>query len=516
MKRIGIIDVGSNSARLVIMEISSQKGSHLVYNQKDPLRLALKTDPQGYLTEEAFTSTIDCIRGFASMCRFFHVTDMVAVATAAIRNAKNGMKLTRAVKEKTGVDLDIISGKTEAFMSYVGVVNTINVADAVIFDLGGGSTEVILVRNRKLIDSVSLPIGCVNLTKQSRQGSMRGREDMKTMQKLIAEQMKKTPWLTGCGLPLVGVGGTARSIGKVEEKRIKYFTAKLHNFQFDIADFAIWYKGLLSTPPGMRRRIPGLSSDRADVIVAGSSIIKALADKCNSKKLIISGCGLREGLFCEYRHQHENMPLITPNILETSRNDMIHQYVPDEEHARLVARFALRIFDGWKRFHKLPEKRWRDLVETAALLHDTGITINYYNHTRHSGYIIENARLFGMSHMDIVFASIIAAWHHGVNRSYLRNKPYRKLITDKDIEDLTRAAVIVAIAESLDHPHMGDILDVEARDLDEAAQLTLIARKDPLIEMKQLNALMKWIRKTLGTPVTVVVKLLPNGSTRKE
>lgn len=74
----------------------------------------------------------------------------------------------------------------------------------------------------------------------------------------------------------------------------------------------------------------------------------------------------------------------------------------------------------------------------------------------------------------------------------------------------------MAIAESLDHPHMGDILDVEARDLDEAAQLTLIARKDPLIEMKQLNALMKWIRKTLGTPVTVVVKLLPNGSTRKE
>ena len=78
-------------------------------------------------------------------------------------------------------------------MSYVGVVNTINVEDAVIFDLGGGSTEVILVRKRKLIDSVSLPIGCVNLTKQSRQGSMRGREDMKTMQKLIAEQMKKKP-----------------------------------------------------------------------------------------------------------------------------------------------------------------------------------------------------------------------------------------------------------------------------------------------------------------------------------
>ena len=85
MKRIAIIDVGSNSARLVIMEVHTSHACNLVYNQKDPLRLALKTDRKGYLTEEAFAATTNCLKNFASMCRIFHVDETIAVATAAIR-----------------------------------------------------------------------------------------------------------------------------------------------------------------------------------------------------------------------------------------------------------------------------------------------------------------------------------------------------------------------------------------------------------------------------------------------
>lgn len=506
MKRIGIIDVGSNSARLVIMEINESNGYRLVYNQKDPLRLALKTDKNGYLTEEAFASTITCLRGFASMCHFFQADEIIAVATAAIRNAPNGGRLVKQVQAQTGIDLEIISGKTEAYMSYLGVINTINVRDAVIFDLGGGSTEIILVRDRKLAESISLPIGCVTLTRASRQQGASGLEDLKVMARLIAEQLAKTPWLENCGLPLVGVGGTARSIGKVEEKRQKSFTAKLHNFQFDLNDFKDWYKGLASTPPALRRRIPGLSSDRADVILGGSTIIKAIADKARSKKLIISGCGLREGLFCQYLHQRTGRPLIIPDILKESQNDMIHLYCPDEPHCRLVAKFTLELFQGWKKLHGLDQERWRPLLETAALLHDTGITINFYNHTRHSGYIIENSRLFGLSHMDVVFASIIAAWHHGINRTYLRNKPYRKLITETDIQDLSKAALLLAMAECLDYTQSGIIEDIEARVNGDMATLTLIAREDPAVELNRLNSMMKWIRKTLGCPLTLLVK----------
>ena len=490
MKRIAIIDVGSNSARLVIMEVHTSHACNLVYNQKDPLRLALKTDRKGYLTEEAFAAT----------------TKTIAVATAAIRNAPNGAKLAKAASQASGINLEIISGKTEAYLSYLGVINTIAVNDAVIFDLGGASTEVILVRDRKLVESVSLPIGCVNLTKNFKLNNMADPAALNKMRRAINDQMQKAPWIAGCGLPLIGVGGTARSVGKIEQKRTKYFTSKLHNYQFAVQDFKEWYKTLPGTTLATRRRIPGLSNDRADVIIAGSSIIKALADRSKARKLIVSGCGLREGLFSQYLHEHTDRPLIVPDILATARENMIHLYSPDEEHCRLVARYALQLFQGWQSLHKLEAARWEPLLETAALLHDTGITINYYNHTRHSGYLIENGKLFGLNHLDVVYTAILAAWHHGVNRGYLRNRPYRKLIPEADMKRLSNGALLLALAECLDYTQTGAIQSIEPAILGGSAVLTITASRTPSVELQQLHTLTKWFRKNMGCPLTVVVK----------
>lgn len=506
MKRIAIIDVGSNSARLVIMEIHASNACNLVYNQKDPLRLALKTDRKGYLTEEAFTATTNCLKNFASMCRIFHADEIIAVATAAIRNAPNGARLAKAASQASGINLEIISGKTEAYLSYLGVINTIDVKDAVIFDLGGASTEVILVRDRKLVDSVSLPIGCVNLTKTFKLNNTVDPAALNKMRRAINDQMQKAPWIAGCGLPMVGVGGTARSVGKIEQKRAKYFTSKLHNYQFTIQNFKEWYKTLPGTTLATRRRIPGLSNDRADVIIAGSSIIKALADRSKARKLIVSGCGLREGLFSQYLHEHTELPLITPNILETARENMIHLYSPDEDHCRLVAKYALQLFQGWHSLHKLDPARWEPLLETAALLHDIGITINYYNHTRHSGYLIENGKLFGLNHLDVVYTAILAAWHHGVNRGYLRNRPYRKLIPEIDMKRLSSAALLLALAECLDYTQTGAIETIEPAILNGGAVLTITATRAPSVELQQLHTMTKWFRKNLGCSLTVVVK----------
>lgn len=506
MKRIAIIDVGSNSARLVIMEVHDSTACNLIYNQKDPLRLALKTDKKGYLTEEAFSTTITCMKNFASMCRIFHVDETIAVATAAMRNAPNGGKLARAASEASGIPLEIISGKTEAFLSYLGVINTIDVNDCLIFDLGGASTEVILVKDRKLVNSISLPIGCVNTTKNFKLGNTADDANLAKMRKGIAQQMEKAPWLVDCRLPLIGVGGTARSVGKIEEKRTKYFTSKLHNFQYNIENFKEWYKTLAGTTLAARRRIPGLSTDRADVIIAGASIIKALADRSGTDRLIISGCGLREGLLSQYLHQHTELPLINPNILETSRNTMVHLYAPDEEHARLVAKYAVQLFKGWQSLHKLDVKRWLPLLETAGLLHDSGISINFYNHTRHSGYLIENSRLFGLSHLDVVYTAIMAAWHNGINRNYLRNKPYRKLISETDLAALSKAALMLALAECLDYTQTGTIEAIEPSVHDGMAILALTATKTPAVELHQLHSMQKWFQKELGLPLTVVIR----------
>jgi len=142
-------------------------------------------------------------------------------------------------------------------------------------------------------------------------------------------------------------------------------------------------------------------------------------------------------------------------------------------------------------------------VETAGLLHDIGITINYYNHTRHSGYLIENGKLFGLNHLDVVYTAILAAWHHGMNRGYLRNKPYRKLIPEADLKRLSNGSLLLALAECLDYTQTESI---EPALVNGNAVLTLTTSRTPSVELQMLQGMTKWFRKNFGCSLTVVVK----------
>jgi len=502
MERIAIIDVGSNSARLIITETYNTGAYNMIYSQKEALRLAQKLDKNGALTPQAFADTLDCMHSFASMCKLYKTQKIFAVGTAAMRNATNGELLASAIRKETGIKLQVISGKTEAYMSYLGVINTIPVKDALIFDLGGGSTELILVKNRKLVESTSLPIGCVNLTTSLKLKNKLSPEGALKLKKAIAAHVNKVPWLKAGNIPLVGVGGTARTVGKIDQKRVKYYTPKIHNYQFTIRDFKATYKYIKGTTLAERKQISGLAVDRADIIIAGSAIINALADKTKAKRFIVSGCGLREGIFDKYRSRILKRPVITPDILTTSTDDLMHLYSPDIEHSTLVSDYALMLFDAWKNIHNIDES-WRPLLRTAALLHDIGIRINYYSHARHSGYMIENSGLFGVDHLKIVYAAIMAAWHNGVSRSYMRSKQYKVLLSETTIAALSRCALLIAIGEALDYTQTSTLTKVAARHSKNGAILNITAPTTPTIELHQLKILQKWFLKSMGVPLIV-------------
>ena len=226
MQRIAIIDIGSNSARLVISHIYKNGAYNMVYNQKEALRLSQKVDEKNMLTEVAFSSTIETMKSFAYMCKIYQADKTIAVATAAIRNAANGAELVARVAEETGIQLHIISGNTEAYISYLGVINTLNVKDGIIFDLGGGSTELILFKNRKILESVSLPIGAVNTTSMFNTRNVMPANVFSDVSFFIMSRLEKYPWLKQNGLPLIGVGGTARTVAKIIQREKKYPATK--------------------------------------------------------------------------------------------------------------------------------------------------------------------------------------------------------------------------------------------------------------------------------------------------
>ena len=504
MQRIAIIDIGSNSARLVISHIYKNGAYNMVYNQKEALRLSQKVDGQNLLTEEAFTSTLDTMRSFAHMCKIYQADKTIAVATAAIRNASNGPELVAEVAEQTGIQLHIISGKTEAYISYLGVINTLDVKNGIIFDLGGGSTELILFKNRKILESVSLPLGAVNTT-----GMFNTRNEMppnvyNDLNAFVMSRLAQYPWLKQSDLPMIGVGGTARTVAKIIQRAKKYPATKIHNYSYPIQTFRSFFNKLCLTNLEQRKKISGLSTERSDIILAGSSIISCLLEATGAKKLITSGCGLREGLFYDYYSKSNNVPLIAKNILERSRENTLRLFESDTAHARHITKLALAMFDGWMELHKV-RKSYRRLLETAALLHDIGITINFYSHARHSAYMIQNAKLFGLTHKEQIITSAIAGWHNGISKNYFKSRFYKEMLTENNWKLINKLSLLLALAESLDYSEMRMVHTLTPSFNKKNALLTLHAEHYPTIEMHQLKDHLSWFKKAFGVELKVEV-----------
>ena len=508
MQRIAIIDIGSNSARLVISHIYKNGAYNMVYNQKEALRLSQKVDGNNLLTEEAFASTIDTMRSFAHMCKIYQADKTIAVATAAIRNASNGADLVAKVAEQTGIQLHIISGNTEAYVSYLGVINTLDVKNGIIFDLGGGSTELILFKNRKILESVSLPLGAVNTT-----GMFNIRNEMPAnvyndLTAFIMSRLSQYPWLKQNNLPLIGVGGTARTIAKIIQRGKKYPATKIHNYAYPVQTFRTFFNKLRLTNLEQRKKISGLSTERSDIILAGTSIISCLLEATGAKKLITSGCGLREGLFYDYYSKSNNVPLIAKNILERSRENTLRLFESDTGHARHITKLALAMFDGWMELHKV-RKSNRRLLETAALLHDIGITINFYSHARHSAYMIQNAKLFGLTHKEQIITSAIAGWHNGVSKNYFKSRFYKEMLTESNWKLINKLSLLLALAESLDYSEMRMVHTLTPSFNKNNAILAIHAEQMPTIEMHQIQDHLSWFKKTFGVELKIEVIQAP-------
>ncbi|MCX7780557.1 MAG: exopolyphosphatase [Negativicutes bacterium] len=511
MERIGIIDLGSNSARLIVMNIYYNGAYNLVYHQKEAIRLGEGMGDSAYLQPASVERAVATLKVFAHMCQIVKADKIYAVATAAVRNAVNGADFLEVATKATNIPIKIISGETEARLGYLGIANTIDVSDAILFDLGGGSVELTLMRNRKIDRSVSLPLGSVNLSEKFKTQDKVSEAQLMSLRSFLMRQLAEVPWLDGAGLPLIGVGGTARNIAKMDQRQKNYPFAKVHNYRMSPMALENLWRALIKTNHSQRKKFPGLSSERADTIIAGITLVKTLFDITEGTNLIISGCGLREGLFMQHYLTRENKPLVLPDILEHSTRNMLLFYKGNIEHAEHVAELAAGLFDDLADIHNLGP-RDKTLLNVAAMLHDIGITINYYDHARHSAYLVENARLFGLTHREQIFAAVIAGWHNGPSAKYARNKIYSEFLGEADWLAARKLALLLALAESLDSTQMQIVKQAKATVRDGKLILCLYTAGNAAIEIQDALQYKKWCRKELGLELTVQeVKMAKEG-----
>ena len=509
-ERIAIIDLGSNSGRMIVMHIYNNGAYNLIFHQKETLRLAEGMGRGQLLRPESMERTMAAMQNFSQMCGLMNVDCILAVATAAVRNARNGAEFLDLLTRTTGIPIHAISGETEAHYGYIGAINTLDISDAVLFDLGGGSMELTLVRDRRAVESVSIPLGAVNLSEEFKAGDKISRSTLSHMHRFILQQFKRIPWLTPMSLPLVGIGGTARNIAKIDQLRKNYPYSKVHNYRLGPIALDNLTQLITNSNLAQRHKIPGLSNERADIIVAGVNLVKCLFDEVQASNLIVSGCGVREGLFLQYYLHRENQPEIIPDIVEHSAQNMLLFYKADKFHAEHVARLACKMFDGWQAIHEM-DSRDRTLLRCAALLHDVGISINYYDHPRHSAYLVENARLFGLTHSEQVLVAVLTAWHSGFQAKLMRNRVYSEFLDDADWIKAKKLAVILTLANCLDSTQRHLVKDINLFLTDTTAEIFPIAEGDISLDLLGIGKHRKWFQREFGLDLIVQPPKLGKG-----
>lgn len=454
MKRVSFIDLGSNSVRFVITEIKDSGSYQLIYQQKESIRLSENMWEKNMLTQEAMDRAIVTLKAFSHMAEAMDSDEIIAVATAAVRLANNGNEFIELVKAQTGINLVCIDGLEEARLGFLGVVNTIGLNDFILFDLGGASVEVTLVNNRAIVESVSLPMGALTLTGEHQKGKEISEKELKGMLEKIQEHLKSQKWLKNKQLPLIGIGGTARNLAKMDQRAHNYPITKLHNYELSFERLEKIYDSVRTKSLAQRRKINGLSQERADIIIAGTAVIRELMLYTDSKVMIVSGCGLRDGLFYKYYGEHYLNPsgIIDDILTHSAENILLGMNKIDLIHSKYIAKFSNVLFEQWAKEYEWPE-RMKALLSVTALLHDIGKVVNYYSHVRHSAYIIANSNLYGLSHREQAICAVMASYSHGITTKYMKNSPYNRLITEEDRPVLNQVSLLLALAEAIDESH---------------------------------------------------------------
>lgn len=296
-KRIAVIDLGSNSVRMTINLLHDDGTWDVIMKKRLTVRLSEGMGMDNVLKEAAMVRVIDALKEFTTLAKLDSCQTIVAFATAAVRHAVNRDLFLERVYRETNIRFDVISGDDEAYYSYLAVTQSLSVKNGLIFDTGGGSTELIMVKNGHMVKSASLPLGAVILTENFRTRSQA------EMYRYVVMMLGSIDWIDEAqGLDLYGVGGSAKTLATLSLKEIKTVD-EVHGLAVPCNKVSAIYQKIYSTPITLRQNIPGMDKGRADVILAGLTPMKALMDMLGSKKCTVCSHGAKEGVFFRVRDE---------------------------------------------------------------------------------------------------------------------------------------------------------------------------------------------------------------------
>lgn len=510
-KFLSAIDIGTNSFHLVVAKTNEQGLIKVISREKEVVRLGKSSSEMKNISEDAME------RALTTLKRFKLISDSVkakirAVATSATREALNRNEFIDRVYEKTGIEIEVVSGFEEARLIYLGVLQALPLFEKriLLIDVGGGSTEFLIGEKGNVIFANSIKIGAVRLNEKFfRDGKYKKKdiEEAKLFVKSIINPVIRDIKEYNYDV-VVGTSGTIMNLGSMiyaDEKKSDPSEFNFNNFTYSKDSLqSIVKKILKSENISQLKELEGLDSDRADIITAGAIILEQIFLEQKIKEITLSSFALREGIIFDTLNK-ENQTLPGENLNDVRYKSVIHlaencRY--DKAHCNLVFNFANKIFNSLADKFGLNSKD-REYLQSASLLHDIGHSISHAQHHRHSYYLVRNSELLGFNDEEIEIIANIARYHR---KSHPKDKheSFNKLST-KNKDKVKKLAGILRIADGLDRGHNAVIKDlsINSEDGKFIIKIQTADGQDPTLEIWGANIRKELFEETFGVNVTI-------------
>jgi exopolyphosphatase/guanosine-5'-triphosphate,3'-diphosphate pyrophosphatase len=478
MPTFAAIDVGSNSCRLKIAKVVAH---HLktLHEDREVTRLGSSVFDSGLVSPDAMAATLRALKRFQRAVQSHGVDQLRVVATSAMRDARNAPAFQAWVKAETGWNLEIISGLEEGRLIHRGIMqNEPGTGGRVLLiDLGGGSCEITLSEQKRIQETVSMPLGAVRLTEEFLQADPAPPEEIKRMRHFIARELRRAHRkFHPINIPLViATSGTAAALveataaaGKAA-KRLARTPARGTSLSPQMAAMApaAAVRKLASRLAKMtlpeREAVPGIGPRRSEIIVAGAQVFAELLDSFGLKGFHYSPLGLRDGILAQMLAEQDARAAAHLE-LEQERWDSVlataKRYGVDPREAEPVRTHALQLFRDLKALHELPPE-YEGWLSAAAILRDTGKFINHQGHHRHAQYIVSSSEIYGYTQVQRTVISALARYL-GKSRPQPGDRALRN-IPAVEHKNVQRAVLLLRLAVALNQDRASDVLRFTAR-----------------------------------------------------
>ncbi|WP_273266684.1 HD domain-containing protein [Flexistipes sinusarabici] len=479
---IGIVDLGSNSIRLQIANVF-EKSYRIVHEYREIVRIGDDLFKYGFLTKDSVNKIYACFTDIKKILESYSVGIIRAVATATLRELKEGHEIVQEIKSRFGISLEIISGEAEARLSYLAISGSFQTDkyNAIITDIGGGSAEYTLALKGKIVNITSKKLGCSRLKNIFLHHNPPEIAEVYKLKQHIQENIED---YKNYNIDLiVSTGGTVNNIANIyylssdkdEKTKIKYIPRKF------LKDFInkIRYMDTESI-----KKIKGVEPKRADILLPAAINIEVLLSKSSFNGFYTFTGGLRTGLIIDtLNSMNITLPFqdLGEDIFYSQLIEIGNKFQFEEKHARHVAFLSERIFDELNKKWKLDNEN-RNILTAAAILHDIGNYISFSKHHKHSYYLIKNSDIAGFNYRQKLMTAHVARYH----RKNLPKKSHQiyEELDSKDINIVKKLAAILRVADGLDRGHKKFIADVNIKITKDNITINPLSDKNIILEKK--------------------------------